>query len=74
MGKDLKDFKIITEDNKEYVVVTYITREKTFYGMLTNLNDELDSMFVKFNIDGDNITFDKVDNDEIISDIMISLL
>ena len=57
--ENLKDIKIVTDDNKEYIVVNYITKDNGIYALIANLNDDIDTKFVKLNVEGKKISFNK---------------
>ncbi len=72
--ENLKDIKIVTDDNKEYIVVNYITKDSGIYALITNLNDDIDTKFVKLNVEGKKISFNTIKDDDVISEILANLI
>lgn len=72
--ENLKDIKIVTDDNKEYIVVNYITKDNGIYALIANLNDDIDTKFVKLNVEGKKISFNTIKDDDVISEILANLI
>ena len=72
--ENLKNIKIVTDDNKEYVVMNYIEKENGVYALITNLNDDSDTKFVKLDLGKEKVSFSTINDDDIIAEIVADLL
>lgn len=67
---DIENFKFVTEDDKEYVILDkkYINNE--CYGYAVNLVDESDSMYVKVLFSNDGMAFEEINDINIIKELV----
>lgn len=72
--ENLKNIKIVTDDNKEYVVMNHIEKENGVYALITNLNDDSDTKFVKLDLGKEKVSFSTINDDDIIAEIVADLL
>lgn len=69
----IDNLKFTTEDNKEYVLLVHKFIDGFHYGYAINLNDEFDSMYVKILIQDNNISFEVINDKNIINVLIKSL-
>ena len=67
---NLDNLKFVTEDDKEYVILTNKFIENVYYGYAVNLNNESDALYVKIQKDQNGYFFEIIDDINIIKKII----
>lgn len=70
---DLNQIKFTTEDNKEYIILTNKLINGNFYAYAVNLNNEIDSMYVKIINNQNGISFETINDQNIINELSQSI-
>lgn len=63
---DIKDLKILTEDNESYIVINSLVISDQTYALINNIDDEADSKFVKIKESENGLAVEEIDDGNII--------